>query len=75
MTRDEKLAHFQAVLLDVLAEPLAAEEILARLRGDETIREFHAYIAGFEPRMVEVAAELVKKWGARQEKEKNPADC
>jgi hypothetical protein len=63
MTGDAKLAHFQAVLLQLLAQPLSAEEIQARLLQDDSLRDYHAYIAGFEPRMIDVAAELVKKWG------------
>ena len=59
------LADFQAALLELLDGPLTADEILARLRTDEVFAPYRDYIDTFEPRMVEVAAELTKKWGRR----------
>ena len=59
----DELAHFQSRLLDRLSQPGSAEEILRRLRADPSLTPYHDYIASFEPRMVEVAAILVKKWG------------
>ena len=65
MTSDARLAHFQAVLLQLLSEPLSPHEVVARLLADPSLADYHAYVASFEPRMVEVAALLVKKWGQR----------
>ena len=59
----QELAEFQTALLDLLHQPLATEEILVRLRDDPRFAPYADYIATFEPRMVEVAAELTKKWG------------
>ena len=57
------LARFQAALLDLLALPISPEEIARRLREDEAFAPFREYSASFEPRFLEVAASLVKKWG------------
>lgn len=59
------LAEFQAVMLELLDDNLAPQEIVARLQADPRLADYHDYIATFEPRMVEVAAELIKKWGRR----------
>lgn len=66
MQQDDSLAAFQAALLELLDEQLSTDEILRRLKTDAAFRPFQAYIASFEPRMVEVAAELVKKWSVRR---------
>jgi hypothetical protein len=62
---DDALAGFQAALLALLAEDLPVEEIQRRLRHDPAFERFREYVDGFEPRMIEVAAALVKKWGRR----------
>lgn len=59
------LADFQSALLELLDQQLDAEQILARLHSDPVFVPYRSYIDTFEPRMVEVAAELVKKWGQR----------
>lgn len=61
----EPLAEFQAKLLELLDQDLSTEEIADRLRADPTLSEYHNYIGTFEPRMIEVAAELTKKCGQR----------
>ena len=60
-----KLAAFQGALLNLLAEDLPSEELRRHLTTDPAFAPYQDYIATFEPRMVEVAAELVKKWGQR----------
>ena len=65
MEQDRTLDEFQAALLELLDQPLAPDEILARLKTDEAFVPSREYVETFEPRMVEVAAELVKKWGRR----------
>ena len=59
----DDLAAFQAALLALLAEDLPAETLLHRLREDAAFAGYREYVEGFEPRMLAVAAELVKKWG------------
>jgi hypothetical protein len=66
MTDDLLLARFQALLLDALGRAKSADEVLTRLRTDPDLEEYSDYIATFEPRMIEVAIELTKKWGVRE---------
>jgi hypothetical protein len=63
---DPKLARFQATLLDLLSRGLPPAEIVDHLRGDPELAPYAHYVATFEPRMVEVAVELVAKWGRRE---------
>ena len=65
MQAADELAAFQAALLKLLAEDLSAETLSRRLREDAAYAGFREYVDGFEPRMLAVAAELVKKWGKR----------
>lgn len=67
MSDDERLARFQAALLEILAEPLGARELAVRLAAHPDCRPYAEYLATFEPRMLEVASALVKKWGRRIE--------
>jgi uncharacterized protein len=59
----EALEAFQSQLLEILDREEDAEVILKSLNDHET---FYSYMETFEGRMVEVAAELVKKWGDRR---------
>lgn len=61
----EKIANFQAALLELLAQDLPPDAIHARLRDDPAFADFRAYVSSFEPRMLAVAVELVQKWGKR----------
>lgn len=65
MTPDDALADFQAALLDLLAREHSPVEIQRRLREDDAFAAHRDYVLGFEPRMLAVAVELVKKWGKR----------
>ena len=65
MADDLLLARFQALLLDALSRAKSADDVLVRLRADPDLAEYADYIATFEPRMIEVAIELTKKWGVR----------
>ena len=60
-----QIARFQAALLDLLAQDLPLPVIRERLAQDEAFAIFREYVQSFEPRMLEVAALLVKKWGKR----------
>lgn len=61
----ERLAQFQATLLELLSQQLAPQEIMQRLRSEAAFAPYQDYVATFEPHMVEVAALLVKKWARR----------
>lgn len=63
-TKDE-LAKFQSKLLAVLAEEIPINEMCERLKEDLAFKPYSNQIARWQPRMIEVAAQLVKKWGKR----------
>jgi hypothetical protein len=65
MNDEERLARFQAALLEILAQPLDTEGLARCLAADPDCEPYREYLATFEPRMLEVAAALVKKWGRR----------
>lgn len=66
MPDDPALARFQAKLLDLLSKGQQPQQIVDQLNSDQELAEFADYVATFEPRMVEVAIELVAKWGRRE---------
>ena len=57
-----KLARYQAVLLEVLAEELSPAAARERLLGHPDLGSYREYLAALEPRMIAVAQELVRKW-------------
>jgi len=57
------LALFQHRLLQLLWENSNPAEIRQALLDDAALAEFHGYVRGMDDRMIEVAAELVRKWG------------
>lgn len=65
MPSPEALADFQNALLELLDRKLPTEHILATLRDDPAFAAFRDYATAMEPRMLEVAVELVRKWGRR----------
>lgn len=67
MQQTGTLAHFQSRLLEELWAGRGAEETRAALLADGTLAPFHAYIAGMEPEMLDVASDLVRKWGVGTE--------
>ncbi|MCC6672285.1 MAG: hypothetical protein IT458_14580 [Planctomycetes bacterium] len=65
-TDDPVLAAFQDALLEALAAPgdaAAARELLFR---DPRSAVFREYVRAMEPRMLEVAQELVRRYGRRE---------
>jgi hypothetical protein len=62
---DDQLARLQAALLAALDERLPPQTVIERLQRDPQFADFAAYLGTFEPRMVEVAIQLVAKWGRR----------
>ncbi|GDY10764.1 MAG: hypothetical protein DWI21_04795 [Planctomycetota bacterium] len=63
MTESEQLSKFQAVLLDTLSESRTPEDWLTALLASPSSAPFRDYVAGFQPPMLEVASELINKWG------------
>lgn|GEM_PF-1861611 len=63
---DEELARVQAALLEALHADLPPQEIVARLQSDPALLPYAEWVASFEPRMIETAAVLVKKWARRR---------
>jgi hypothetical protein len=66
MTSDEELAGFQADLLELLDRAQPGDDIRGELRKLPSAQPFADYVAQMEPRMLEVGALLVKKWGRRR---------
>ncbi|NJK30208.1 MAG: hypothetical protein HC851_13180 [Acaryochloris sp. RU_4_1] len=62
---DSDLAHFQDSLLDILSSQSETAEILASLKKAQFGDAIADYLESFDPKMVAVAAELVKQWGKR----------
>lgn len=60
-----KLADFQARLLTVLHSGGTGEKMRADLLQAATDAQLLNYVSGFDDRMLVVASELVRKWGAR----------
>ena len=70
----ETLAAFQAELLELLDRHHDATEILQRLRANPRWAPLANFLADIEPRMLHVAAELVKTWGKRTLPESRVSD-
>ncbi len=62
----DALADFQDALLNLLDQGLPVERIREKLRDDPAFTEFRDYATAIEPRMLEVAVELMRKWGRRR---------
>lgn len=60
---EKGLALFQSRLLQLLWESGNPAGIRQALLDDAALAEFHGYVRGMDDRMIEVAAELVHKWG------------
>ncbi len=63
LEQDLKLALYQERLLDLLNSELSAKQIIDLLQDDSSLSIYREYIGTFEPRMVDVAKQLVKRWG------------
>jgi len=64
--RDEQLATYQAELLKLLSQPSSLDTVCASLASADGFQTYREYVSTFEPRMVEVAVALVKRWGVRK---------
>ena len=63
---------FRCSALEVLAQDLPLIEIERRLSEDAAFAGFRDYVQSFEPRMLAVAVQLVKKWGKRSDRDGRP---
>ncbi|MBW4543369.1 MAG: hypothetical protein KME25_02810 [Symplocastrum torsivum CPER-KK1] len=62
------IATFQSILLETLSSQDEPDVIKATLQQEALSPALQNYVQTFEPEMVEIAAELVKKWGKRLSK-------
>lgn len=65
MGDERTLASYQAALLDHLSKALLPAEIRQHLLSDPRTVPYRAQLDRADPRMLEVAAHLVIKWGVR----------
>ncbi len=63
LEQDLTLALYQERLLAWLNSEMSSEHIIARLKDDSNLSIYREYISTFEPRMVDVAKQLVQRWG------------
>ncbi|MBW4573847.1 MAG: hypothetical protein KME08_01025 [Aphanothece sp. CMT-3BRIN-NPC111] len=61
----DELATFQSTLLETLSSQDDPDTIKATLEQQQLSPSLADYVQTFESEMVEIAAELVKKWGKR----------
>lgn len=62
---DNQLAEFQAALLNALNVYTNAAEIFQALHNNEATKSFEDWINQMDSSMLEIGAELVKKWGKK----------
>lgn len=60
-----RLFDFQGRMLDILHAGGPPEELLRQLREAAAGTEMEDYVGTFDLRMVQVASELVRKWGGK----------
>ncbi len=60
-----EIATFQASLLEILSSQTDPAQILTTLQESSKSNAMSEYIATFDPKMVQLAADLVKQWGRR----------
>ncbi len=65
LLEDLELAAFQTLLLDHLERGTSPEALVAHLSEHPDAIAFADYIATFDPRCVEVASRIVRKWAVR----------
>ena len=66
MAENSALEDLQAAMLSALSEGGSPESLRARLLADPRCRPFRAWVGEFDADMLEVAAQLVSKWGRRR---------
>ncbi len=63
---DLELSRYQSALLCALADAASPDAVKACLLADPTLAAEHAYIAGCEPRALEIGMLLLRLWGERR---------
>jgi hypothetical protein len=63
--QETEIATFQESLLEILSTQSSLSQILTTLQELSTPNEIAEYIETFDPRMIQLAADLVKQWGKR----------
>jgi hypothetical protein len=72
--QENEIATFQASLLEILSTQSSPLQILMTLQELSTPNAMAEYIATFDPRMIQLAADLVQQWGRRYSELNNCAD-
>ena len=65
VVESDLLARLQDRLLDLLDSDYTPEQIIEQLKSDPQLSSLHAYLDSFEPRLIAVGKELVRKWGRK----------
>jgi hypothetical protein len=63
--QETEIATFQESLLEILSSQAHPAQILITLEASSGPDVMSEYIATFDPRMIQLAADLVKQWGRR----------
>jgi hypothetical protein len=63
--QETEIATFQESLLEILSAQSSPSQILMTLQELSTPNAMAEYTATFDPRMIQLAADLVKQWGKR----------
>jgi hypothetical protein len=63
--QETEIAIFQESLLEILSTQSSPPKILRTLQERLTPNAMAEYIATFDPKMIQLAADLVKQWGRR----------
>lgn len=66
-TEKQCLAEYQNRLIELLSSNKTGAEIFELLKTDPAFENYQDYISSFDPDMVEVACELMRKWARRTE--------
>ena len=69
----EQLARFQSALIEALARETSLDTLRSRLQSEAAFLPFRDYLQACDPRMLQVAADLIKKWGRRHAAADPPA--
>lgn len=62
----DEIARFQEAMFDILDRNLTPEAAREVLRADPRSAQYAAMIEGWDVHMIEVAQQLLKRWGVRR---------
>lgn len=60
------LKEFQDLLVTILEQEENPDEVISKLLSDKRFEQLKPYIEAFDSDMIEVAQELVRKWGRKK---------